>query len=52
VNADIDAEKQALAIAQGLGDEKLKDKQIVALIAYLQSIGKKTVEGSNEARSP
>lgn len=46
VNADIDAERQALAIAQGLGDEKLKDKEIVALIAYLQSLGKKTVEGS------
>lgn len=52
VNADMHAEKQAVLIANGLGDESLKDKQIVALIAYLQSLGKKTLESNNEARSP
>jgi cytochrome c oxidase cbb3-type subunit I/II len=44
VNADIDAEKEALSIATELGDLKLKDKEVVALIAYLQSLGKKTTE--------
>lgn len=51
-NADISAESQALQIAEGLGDSSLKDKEIVALIAYLQSLGKQTTEGSYEARSP
>lgn len=45
VNADIDAEKEALRIATDLGDTTLKDKEIVALIAYLQSLGKKTSGG-------
>jgi cytochrome c oxidase cbb3-type subunit I/II len=45
-NADIDAEKQAQEIAAGLEAEGapkgLEKKEIVALIAYLQSLGQKT----------
>lgn len=45
-NADIDAQKQAQVIAEdlranGVNVEKLEKKQIVALIAYLQSLGQK-----------
>jgi cytochrome c oxidase cbb3-type subunit I/II len=45
-NADILAEKNAKAIAdglrqQGVVDDALEQKEIVALIAYLQSLGKK-----------
>lgn len=47
-NADIHAQKQALGIAQTLKDqgiehEKLEDKQLIALIAYLQALGQKEV---------
>lgn len=45
-NADIAAEKQAKEIAEGLEKEGapkgLEKKEIVALIAYLQSLGQKT----------
>ncbi|MNK12031.1 hypothetical protein D3C87_300870 [compost metagenome] len=44
-NADIHAQKQALQIAQDLesngGPKGLENKEIVALIAYLQSLGQK-----------
>lgn len=44
-NADIDAQKQAQEIEQGLKaqgvQEKIQDKEILALIAYLQSLGQK-----------
>jgi cytochrome c oxidase cbb3-type subunit I/II len=48
-NADILAEEQAKEVAQGLRDqgvtgERLEQKEIVALIAYLQSLGQKTSE--------
>jgi cytochrome c oxidase cbb3-type subunit I/II len=43
LDADIDAKKQALEITQGLSsagvDLKMKNKQIIALIAYLQRLG-------------
>jgi cytochrome c oxidase cbb3-type subunit I/II len=46
VNADIQAEKQAKSIAEGLESQGapkgLEKKEIVALIAYLQSLGQKT----------
>jgi cytochrome c oxidase cbb3-type subunit I/II len=46
VNADIMAEKQAKGIAEGLQGQGapagLEKKEIVALIAYLQSLGQKT----------
>lgn len=48
VNADIHAEAQALKIAIGLEDESLKDKQIIALIAYLQSLGTKVDDSELE----
>ena len=46
-NADIHAEKQAVQIYEGLLSQdpslkEVKDKEIVALIAYLQSLGKRT----------
>jgi cytochrome c oxidase cbb3-type subunit I/II len=46
-NADVLAEKQAKGIADGLikdgitGDDHLEQREIVALIAYLQALGKK-----------
>lgn len=45
-NADIEAQKQALVIAadlkaNGITQDKLDQKEIVALIAYLQSLGQK-----------
>lgn len=44
-NADIDAEKQAQVIAEGLKAQgvntKLDNKEILALIAYLQALGQK-----------
>jgi cytochrome c oxidase cbb3-type subunit I/II len=45
-NADLLAEKEALVIAnelrdQGVVDERLEQKEVVALIAYLQSLGQK-----------
>jgi len=44
-NADIDAEKQAAEIADGLKkqgvQEKLDNKEILAMIAYLQALGQK-----------
>lgn len=45
-NADIKAQKEALLIAadlkaNGINGDKLEQKQIVALIAYLQSLGQK-----------
>lgn len=44
-NADVDAEKQAAEIADGLKkqgvQEKLDNKEILALIAYLQALGQK-----------
>ncbi|MGZ3723723.1 MAG: cbb3-type cytochrome c oxidase subunit II, partial [Bdellovibrionales bacterium] len=44
-NADIVAQKQALEIAKDLeaqgGPKGLEDKEIVALVAYLQSLGQK-----------
>lgn len=47
--ADIDAQKEAIEIAKDLAangaPEGLKDKQIVALIAYLQSLGQKSKGG-------
>jgi cytochrome c oxidase cbb3-type subunit I/II len=46
VNADIDAEKQAKEIAEGLvsqgAPQGLEKKEIIALIAYLQSLGQLT----------
>ncbi|OGE19126.1 MAG: cytochrome C oxidase Cbb3 [Candidatus Dadabacteria bacterium RIFCSPHIGHO2_12_FULL_53_21] len=46
-NADINAEKQAAVIYQGLLSqdpslESVKDTEVIAIIAYLQSLGKKT----------
>ena len=45
-NGDMEAEKQAKAIAQELTNqgapEKLADKEVVALIAYLQCLGQKS----------
>lgn len=47
-NADIDAEKQALVIAEDLKSQGapsgLEKKEIVALIAYLQSLGQLSTE--------
>ena len=44
-NADVDAEQRAKQIADALNEQgvkgKLDDKEIVALIAYLQALGKK-----------
>ncbi len=44
-NADADAEKQALGIAEGLKaqgvKEKIDHKEILAIIAYLQALGQK-----------
>lgn len=44
-NADVDAEKQAAEIAEGLKkqgvQEKLDNKEILAMIAYLQALGQK-----------
>jgi len=43
-NASVSAREQALLITQSMSDagveEKMKDKQIIALIAYLQRLGK------------
>lgn len=46
-NADINAEKQAAVIYEGLLSqdpslESVKDTEVIAIIAYLQSLGKKT----------
>lgn len=46
-NADINAEKQAAVIYEGLltqdpSLESVKDTEVIAIIAYLQSLGKKT----------
>ena len=46
-NADINAEKQAAAVYEGLLSqdpslESVKDTEVIAIIAYLQSLGKKT----------
>ena len=46
-NADINAEKQAEKVYEGLVSqdpslESVKDTEVIALIAYLQSLGKKT----------
>ena len=46
-NADINAEKQAEKVYEGLLSqdpslESVKDTEVIALIAYLQSLGKKT----------
>ena len=46
-NADINAEKQAAVIYEGLLSqdpslESVKDSEVIAIIAYLQSLGKKT----------
>ena len=47
-NADLDAEKQAQEIAEGLKQQgvtgKIDNKEILAMIAYLQALGQK---GSN-----
>ena len=44
-NADVDAQKQAAQIAENLKkqgvQEKIDDKEILAMIAYLQSLGQK-----------
>lgn len=44
-NADVDAEKQAAEVAEGLKKqgvlEKIENKEILALIAYLQALGQK-----------
>ena len=50
-NADIIAEREAEAIAaglreQGVEDDSLEQREIVALIAYLQSLGKKVQDTS------
>jgi len=57
-NADIVAEKQAEVIAQGLReqgvvDDRLEQREIVAMIAYLQALGHKVVdkEESSEEES-
>ena len=42
INADEMARVQAAEIAKGLEDDSLKDKEIVALVAYLQSLGKQS----------
>lgn len=49
-NADINAEKQAAQIYEGLLEQdpslkNIKDTEMIALIAYLQSLGKKSTEG-------
>ena len=48
-NADVDAKKQASEIADGLKKQgvasSVEDKEILALIAYLQSLGQKTTTG-------
>jgi len=48
-NADINAEKQAEAIYEGLVSQdpsltSVKDSEVIAIIAYLQSLGKKTTQ--------
>lgn len=48
-NADINAEKQAAVIYEGLLSqdpslESAKDTEVIAIIAYLQSLGKKTTQ--------
>lgn len=56
-NADVIAEKEAKEIAdelrsQGIRDPQLEQKEIVALIAYLQSLGQKTDQAKTfEGRS-
>ena len=49
-NADINAEKQAAVIYEGLLEQdaslkSIKDTEMIALIAYLQSLGQKSPEG-------
>lgn len=61
-NADRRAEEEAKIIAdelreQGIVDDRLEQKEIVALIAYLQSLGQKTVKdqdskAQNEEKAP
>ena len=50
VCADINAEKQAALIYEGLLEQddslkSIKDTEMIALIAYLQSLGQKSPEG-------
>lgn len=52
-NADIYAEKEAQKIYEGLLSQDpsltgIKDKEIIALIAYLQSMGKRTTSGNGQ----
>lgn len=48
-NADVDAQKQAAEIAEGLKKQgvsaAIDNKEILAMIAYLQSLGQKTTTG-------
>lgn len=52
-NADVQAEKDAKALAQELATQGapsgLEDKEITALIAYLQSLGLKTTESTTNS---
>jgi cytochrome c oxidase cbb3-type subunit I/II len=55
-NADIDAEKEAERIYEGLITQDpslkgIKDKEIIALISYLQSLGKRTTQQQEVSRS-
>jgi cytochrome c oxidase cbb3-type subunit I/II len=52
-NGDIYAEKDAQKIYEGLLSQdpsltEIKDKEIIALIAYLQSMGKRTISGNGQ----
>jgi cytochrome c oxidase cbb3-type subunit I/II len=52
-NADIYAEKEAQKIYEGLISQDssltgIKDKEIIALVAYLQSLGKRTTSGNGQ----
>ena len=56
-NADGIAEQQAATIAdelraQGIQDDDLQVREIVALIAYLQALGQKTVELQAQTDAP
>jgi len=56
-NADGIAEQQAAAVAEGLRaqgvqDDDLQEREIVALIAYLQALGQKTVELQAQTDAP
>jgi len=55
-NADINAEKEAEKIYEGLISqdpslEEIRDKEILAIIAYLQSLGKKTTQQQEVSQS-